>query len=415
MPSRPSTSAAETLSPRRALWMLLALVGAFNMSTAFRTVGAIMAPPLQGDFGLSPEQLGVFSGAFHFAFGAMQLFMGIAIDLYGVRRTILTVFPIAIAGAVVSALAPGYVPLTLAQVLIGLGCAPAFLVCTVFIARHFAPQRFAAVSGMALAVGTLGMLFTGTPLAWVVEHWSWRAGFWVLALLAGAAWLWIWRSVFEPAPPTPVDDGGKETIVQALRRFAALFALPHTWGVVVLGSTTYAALITLRGLWMGPLLIERHGYSLVQSGNAAVALSLVALVGPVVFGRLDPGPATRRRWLVGWTGLMALLFGGLALGLPAWLDIALMLVIGLISGYIVLQYADVRGAYPAAITGRAMAAFTMAMFMGVAIMQWATGIVASLAKGAGHDPYIAVMGGIAAWLALSAVGFALLPQPPKST
>jgi len=25
------------------------------------------------------------------------------------------------------------------------------------------------------------------------------------------------------------------------------------------------------------------------------------------------------------------------------------------------------------------------------------------------------MGGIAAWLALSAVGFALLPQPPKST
>jgi len=268
---------------------------------------------------------------------------------------------------------------------------------------------------MALAVGTLGMLFTGTPLAWVVEHWSWRAGFWVLALLAGAAWLWIWRSVFEPAPPTPVDDGGKETIVQALRRFAALFALPHTWGIVVLGSTTYAALITLRGLWMGPLLIERHGYSLVQSGNAAVALSLVALVGPVVFGRLDPGPATRRRWQVGWTGLMALLFGGLALGLPAWLDIALMLVIGLISGYIVLQYADVRGAYPAAITGRAMAALTMAMFMGVAIMQWATGIVASLAKGAGHDPYIAVMGGIAAWLALSAVGFALLPQPPKST
>ena len=29
------------------------------------------------------------------------------------------------------------------------------------------------------------------------------------------------------------------------------------------------------------------------------------------------------------------------------------------------------------------------------------------------EPYAAVMGSIAAWLALSAVGFALLPQPPR--
>ena len=34
----------------------------------------------------------------------MQLFMGIGIDLHGVRRTVLTAFPLAIVGAVVSAL-----------------------------------------------------------------------------------------------------------------------------------------------------------------------------------------------------------------------------------------------------------------------------------------------------------------------
>ena len=212
------SAAPQTLPQRTVLWMLLALLGAFNMSQAFRTVGAIMAPPLQSDFALSPDQLGVFSGAFHFAFGAMQLFMGIGIDLYGVRRTILAAFPLAILGAVVSALAPGYLPLTLAQVLIGLGCAPAFLVCTVFIARHFPPQRFAAISGMALAVGTFGMLLTGTPLAWIVERWSWRAGFWVLALLAALAWLWIWRTVFEPARYDTAPTGQRESVPEALRR-----------------------------------------------------------------------------------------------------------------------------------------------------------------------------------------------------
>lgn len=411
MPS--ATSATKhTLAPRTALWMLLALLSAFNLSQAFRTVGAIMAPPLESEFGLSPDQLGVFSGAFHFAFGTMQLFMGIGIDLYGVRRTILAAFPLAIAGAVVSAVAPGYLPLTLAQVLIGLGCAPAFLVCTVFIARHFPPQRFAAISGQALAVGSLGMLFTGTPLAWVVQQWSWRAGFGVLALLAVLAWLWIWRTVFEPERFTPPMQN-RESIGRALKRFAALFALPHTWGIVALGSVTYAALITLRGLWMGPLLIERHGYSLVQSGNVAVILSLVLLLGPVLFGRLDPGPATRRRWLVGWTLVTAALFTLLAFGSVAWLDVACMFAIGLASGFIVLQYADVRTAYPPEITGRAMAAFTMAMFLGVAIMQWVTGMVASIAKNMGADPYVAVMACIAAWLVLSALAFRLLPGPPQ--
>ena len=408
-----SPAATTPMPARTALLMLVALTSGFALSSAFRTVAAILAAPLQADFALSPQALGVFAATFHFTFGAMQLFMGIGIDLYGVRRTILAAFPLCIAGAVVSALAPGYGALLLGQALIGVGCAPAFLVCTVFIARHFAPQRFAAISGVAMALGTLGMLFTGTPLAWLVQQWSWRAGFWVLALLALLAWLWIWRTVHEPTPDgTP--EGPRESVREAVLRFASLFTLPHTWGIVVLGAVTCAALISLRGLWLGPMLIERHGFSLVQSGNVALALSVVALAGPMLFGRIDPGPATRRRWIVACTLLMALLFTAMAVLHAAWLDMACMLLIGLLSGYLILQYADVRAAYPAALTGRAMAVFTMAMFLGVAAMQWFTGLVASLAKAqAMADPFVAVMASIAALLALAALGFRLLPQPPR--
>jgi len=412
--SSPSTVSASTpMPPRRALLMLVALTSGFALSSAFRTVAAILAAPLQADFALSPQALGLFAATFHFTFGAMQLFMGIGIDLYGVRRTILVAFPLCIAGALLSALAPGFGLLVLGQALIGVGCAPAFLVCTVFIARHFAPQRFAAVSGMAMALGTLGMLFTGTPLAWLVQLWSWRAGFWVLALLAALAWLWMWRSVHEPARDS-AHDTPRESVREAVRRFAALFLLPHTWGIVALGCVSYAALISLRGLWLGPMLIARHDFSLVQSGNVALVLSVVALVGPMLFGRIDPGPATRRRWILGCTLLLALLFAAMALLHSAWLDVACMLLIGLLSGFIVLQYADVRAAYPAVLTGRAMAVFTMAMFLGVAAMQWFTGWVASLAKAqVAADPFTAVMASIAVLLALAALGFRLLPQPPR--
>ena len=78
----------------------------------------------------------------------------------------------------------------------------------------------------------------------------------------------------------------------------------------------------------------------------------------------------------------------------------------------VWQYADVRAAYPKAITGRAMAVFTMAMFLGVAWVQWLTGALASWASSLGWDPYAAVLGGLALLMVAGAAAFAWLPQPP---
>ena len=393
--------------------MLLALVSGFALSQAFRTITAIMATGLQAEFGLSAQALGVFAGTFAFAFGTMQLFMGIAIDFWGIRRTLLVAFPMAIAGAALSAVATGYSMLLLGQVLIGVGCAPAFLVCTVFIARYFAPSRFAAVSGAAMGVGGLGMLFTGTPLAWLVEQSSWRWGFGVLAGLAALAWALIFWKVREPqaAHADTATHATPESLGQTVRGFGALFLLPHTVGILLLALMTYASMLSLRGLWLGPLLIDRHGYTLVASGHVATAMSLVSLFSPTFFGRMDPGPGTRRRWLTGFTVLMAALFAAMGVWQLAWLDVAGPLAVGVLSGYMVLQYADVRSSYPAAMTGRAMSVFTMALFLGVALMQWITGVAASTAKAQGAEPYAAVMFTIAGMLALGAAAFRWLPAP----
>ncbi len=393
--------------------MLLALVSGFALSQAFRTITAIMATGLQAEFGLSAQALGVFAGTFAFAFGTMQLFMGIAIDFWGIRRTLLVAFPMAIAGAALSAVATGYSMLLAGQVLIGVGCAPAFLVCTVFIARYFAPSRFAAVSGAAMGVGGLGMLFTGTPLAWLVEQSSWRWGFGVLAGLAALAWALIFWKVREPqaAHADTATHATPESLGQTVRGFGALFLLPHTVGILLLALMTYASMLSLRGLWLGPLLIDRHGYTLVASGHVATAMSLVSLFSPAFFGRMDPGPGTRRRWLTGFTVLMAALFAAMGVWQLAWLDVAGPLAVGVLSGYMVLQYADVRSSYPAAMTGRAMSVFTMALFLGVALMQWITGVAASTAKAQGAEPYAVVMFTIAGMLALGAAAFRWLPAP----
>ena len=393
--------------------MLFALTTAFALSQAWRTVAAIMAVPLQADFHLSAQALGLFAGAFHFAFGIMQLFMGIGIDLYGVRRTVLVAFPVAVVGSLVSGMASSFPILVLGQVLIGMGCAPAFLVCTVFIARHFPAERFAAVSGITLGLGGIGMLVTGTPLAWLIEVTSWRTGFTVLGILAVLAWLLIWQLVHEPAADHSEAASAvpKESVREAFTKFGALFLLPQTLGIVLLSSVGYASFIALRGLWLGPLLIERHDFSLVQSGNVALVMSLASLVGSPLFGWLDPGPAHRRSWIIGFSFFRAGLFAVFAFTSSAWIDVAGPILIGLLSGSLVLQYADVRAAYPALLTGRAMGAFTMAMFLGIASMQWLTGLVASIAAAQGFDPFTCVMASIAAMLAAGALAFTLLPGP----
>jgi MFS family permease len=143
----------------------------------------------------------------------------------------------------------------------------------------------------------------------------------------------------------------------------------------------------------------------------ALAVSVLGMLGPPLFGRLDPGDARRRRWITGFTLACAAIFAVMALRIPAAAEVVLALAIGIVSGYMVMQYADVRAVYPAHMTGRAMAVFTMSMFLGVALMQWLTGLAASAAAALGLETYTAVFGAIAFFLVLGSLLYRVLPGP----
>jgi len=388
---------------------LLTLISAFALSQAFRTVTAMMATGLQQEFGLSSQDLGFFAASFAFAFGLTQFAVGIALDYYGLRRTWLCIFPLAILGALISALAPDFTVLVLGQVLIGMGCSPAFVVCTLFIARCFPVKRFAAVSGTAMGLGGLGLILTGTPLAWLIHASSWRGGFAVLTVLACISWLLVYRQLHEGLAATQQRP---ETLVSALRGFGVIFLLPQTWGILGLAGVNYASFLTLRGLWLGPMLMHRHDMTLVQTGNVALLVSLISLFTPALFGHFDPGPARRRKWIVRAVTLMAAVSGVMAFVPSAWVGVGGMVALAVLSGAGVLQYANVRASYGAEFAGRAMSVFTMSMFLWVAIVQSLSGFAASWSTALGSDPYVGVLLCIAALLVLGATVFRVLPAAP---
>jgi MFS family permease len=392
------------------LWLMLAALSAVAaMSQAFRTVATVVAGELQLDFGASTRDLGVFAGAFHLSFAATQIAIGVALDVFGPRRTVAMTFPLAVLGALLSAAAPNLPVLIAGQLLIGVGCAPAFLGTMVFLANRYPADQFARLSGLVLSFSGIGLLMTGTPLASVVETWSWGAGFVVLAATAGLVLL---------AVVLLVSDGPRrrrrkqESLGQAFQQVGSILAQKHTLGILVLGAVAYASFITLRGLWAVPTLAERHGYTLVESGHVMLAASVATLLGPPVFGLLAVGDRARRAWIIGCTVVYASVFVALALSAPAAVDVLLTVLLGFLSGYFVLQYADVRAAYPEQVAGRAMAVFNTAVFSGVALMQWITGAAASIAGQHGTDPFVAAFATVSGLLAMAALGFLVLPWPP---
>ena len=123
--------------PRAAWLMLLVLIGGFALSQAFRTVGR--HPGAAAAAGVRPDAAAAGPVRRRLP---LRLRRAAAVHGHGHRR--LRPAPHRAGGvsahhrgALVAASADGYARLIVGQVLIGIGCAPAFLVCTVFIARRF--------------------------------------------------------------------------------------------------------------------------------------------------------------------------------------------------------------------------------------------------------------------------------------
>jgi len=265
---------------------------------------------------------------------------------------------------------------------------------------------FAAISGFALGLGGLGLVITGTPLAWLISMNSWRVGFALLAGLACISWVLVCVQLREGLPS---GQQRPQSLQHALRGFGALFLLPQTLGILALALVSYASFLTLRGLWLGPLLMHRHGMSLVQTGNVALVVYLLSLFSPALFGHFDPGTEQRRRWIVGSALAMAGIIALMALLPLAWVAVGSMMVLAVVSGAGVLQYANERASYRTEMSGRAMSVFTIAMFFGVAIVQSLSGLAAFWSLSPGYDSYAGVLVCVASLLAAGAFAFRLLP------
>ncbi len=401
----------QTLSLKQLRLMLAFLLTGFILSQAYRTVGGVLSVPLKNEFLLDNETLSNIVGSFHVTFGSLQLLIGIWVDCFGIRRTILSFAPFTVIGAVLSGMATSPEMLLIGQILLGLGCAPAFLVCIVLISRNFPAQKFSSMYGIALGLGSIGLIFTSTPLAMISESFGWRSCFYILAVGSFLSWLLIYFTVKDIDDTVDFSLTFKQKMLSALHAvsgYKVLFKMRHTWGILSLLFVCYAAFLTLRGLWLGPLLVERFGQSLVFAGNLALVLSIISLFSPSLFGRFDPGTGNRYRFLCFVPWVMVIGFIVLALSPSLWVSVTCTIVIAIVNSCSVWQVADVRDIYPKEMQGRALALGNSAFFLGVSFMQSLSGNAHAILAINGMDVFASVFFMCAIVMTAGIAGYILL-------
>jgi MFS family permease len=380
----------------------------FALSNAFRTIPTLTAGGIAAELHAGPAGIALFGSAFHWGFALMQIPVGIALDIFGPRRTVITLSWLAVAGASICALAQDLAMLIVGQALIGIGCAPALMAALVFTARHWPPRHFAGISGTVMAAGGAGMLLTGTPLAWLIEQWSWRGAFiFIAALLAvnTCACVAVLETSARPRAGSLLGE-----VASAVSGLRFVLTGRRQLALLALALVSYGASITIRGLWLVPMFVERHGLSLVSAGNVVLAISIAMIAAPALIGRLDPGDSKRIAVIVGMACVFALTIVALAFTgtQPLWVDVTVTLLFGISSGYFVLAYAEVRSSYPPELMGRGLTAFNMGMFLGAALAQSLSGVIAALAQTQGFDAIDAVLLFLAASLSIGTAVFAVL-------
>jgi MFS family permease len=374
---------------RALIFALLALACGHMLSTLLRTIPAISLDLMAADFHMEPQALASLTSVYPFAFAAAQIPVGAAMDRFGVRPVSLSLLAGTIVGAIASGFATGPESFAVGQVMLGIATSGMLMCPMTLAAKQLSAARFGLWSGAILSIGNIGMLLSSSPLAFVVDHYGWRAGFWISALGGVAVALAVFVLVPNQAADHKDDSSPLSQMIAVLRLG---FSRPLR-GLIALALVSLATSLVLRGLWGGPWLMEVKGLSRVEAGNQLGAFTLAMIAGPVCVGMIDRRLG-RRRELVASTHLVGgLLLALMALGAPHYLismlfgvpvmpphyDLVLFVLIGLATSAQPLLFGMSRQLVDAQTAGKALAAINLAFFLGAALMQSITGAVAAFA------------------------------------
>jgi predicted MFS family arabinose efflux permease len=366
------------------------LVAIYSISQFLRNSIGVIANDLARELDLSATEVGLLSSAFFFAFAAAQIPVGIAIDRYGPKRTMLGSTVICIAGTALFAFAGSGLVLIAARALMGLGCSTFFMAPLTIYARRFAPERFAFLTSLQLGIGSAGTLLATAPLASAAATLGWRPAF--AAVAAATALFALLVVLIIPADRTQgsIQDARSETWGETFAGVAAAIRVPSFWPVFLAHATSYSSFATVIGLWAGPWLSDVHGADLETRGRLLLIGAVAQIAGVFAWGYADRYVRSYRRSVL-LAGSLTVVLLGVVSAVPLTLTAAAVWLglFGFAVAYGPIVTAHGKSLFPPELTGRGITLMNMGTMSGVFLFQSATGALVDLIGRGPEGGYLA--------------------------
>ena len=348
-----------------------------------RVAPAVMTDQLMKSFNLNAGALGNLSAFYFYSYVAMQIPTGLLADRWGPRRVQSLGALVAALGTFLFALGPSFIWAGLGRFLIGGAVGIAYVSLLKLAAHWFPPNRFAAISGLALLAGIIGAVCAGPPLRYLVESFGWRpvmagSGLFVLAV-AAAIFVFVRDDPRERGYEgfLPADPNGSGTEVGIFKGLAEVFRYRNTWLLALSPSGIVGPVLAFSGLWGVPYLSQRFSLTPAKSATITSALLVAwALSGPIM-GALSDKIGRRKPLYLGGA-IVALVGWAAALYLPGlkpWMVIAILIIVGWGAGGMIIGFAFAKESVPLHLAGTVSGVCNMGVMMGPMILQPVMGMI----------------------------------------
>ncbi len=356
------------------IWALgagLYLIGFFQ-----RVAPAVITRELMAEFALSAAALGNLSAVYFYSYVAVQIPTGVLVDHWGPRRVLTAGGLLAAGGTLLFATSSAFGLVVAGRLLVGAGVGVAFVSMLKLATHWVSPSRFALVSGLALACGSLGGISAGVPLRLAVDSLGWR---WVMAAAAMATlslalltW-WLMRD-----DPREKGYASYSTVAPSERRRHSMlggvyevFRYRNVWLIFIGCGAITGPMLAFGGLWGVPFLVSNYGLTTAEAALVTSVMLVAWAVASPIAGALSDKLHRRKVPILSGGLIAASLWATLIYvpGLPYSVLVALMAGLGFASGVVVIGFAFCKESAPPALAGTASGVANMGNMLGGMAMQ----------------------------------------------
>lgn len=271
-----------------------------------RVSPSVMADDLMSAFQITASGFSSLSAFAVYCYALMQIPVGMLVDHYGTRRTMLTSIVLCIAGVSLFASCEQLIVGYLARMLMGTGSACAFLSVSKIVNEWFPDHKKGFLMGLTATFGTVGALLGGKPLVMLIEQEGWRTS---LLILAGFG-VFIFLFNFLALPSSHKGDkvivpGEESTSFQSL---VLVFKNKQAWLFSLVAIGIYLSIAVVADLWGVSFITEKFNIPKAEAAQMISSIYFGTAFGCPLFAWINRLLGSiRKTVLIGGVGTIILL------------------------------------------------------------------------------------------------------------